>query len=75
MKEKHIESFQSDANQDLWEDWASIMFAFDTKKSHQSKYLLAIRKYQYACMLIKILIFLYMKAWLGNSPTMHVTMD
>ena len=26
-------------------------------------------------MVIKILIFLYMKAWLGNSPTMHVTME
>ena len=33
MKEKHIKSFQPDANQDLWEDWASIMFAFVINKN------------------------------------------
>ena len=29
---KHIKSFQPDANQDLWEDWAFIIFAFDIKR-------------------------------------------
>lgn len=36
-RKHYIKSFQPDANQNLLEDWASIMFAFDINKTPSIK--------------------------------------